>query len=54
VGLLERNEIPFRKVGTHRRVPFKDVVAYRDKSLAGRRKALDELSKQAQDPKMGY
>ena len=54
VGLLERNEIPFRKVGTHRRVPFKDVLAYREKSLAGRRKALDELSKQTQELKMGY
>jgi len=54
VGLLERHEIPFRKVGTHRRVPFKDLLIYREQSLAGRRKALDELSKQAQELKMGY
>ena len=54
VGLLEQNEIPFRKVGTHRRVPFKALLAYREKSLANRRKALDELSKQAQELNMGY
>ena len=54
VGLLEQNAIPFRKVGTHRRVLFKDLLAYREKSLVSRRKALDELSKQAQELNMGY
>jgi excisionase family DNA binding protein len=54
VGLLERNEISFRKVGTHRRILFKDLLAYREKSIASRRKALDELSKQAQELRMGY
>ncbi len=47
VGLLERNEIPHHKVGTHRRVTFKDLLAYekvRDKS---RREALDRLAADA-------
>lgn len=54
VGLLESDEIPFRKVGSHRRVFFRDVLAYREKSNASRRAALAELSKQAQELKIGY
>src|SRR5437773_878789 len=40
VGLLESDEIPFRKVGSHRRVFFRDILAYREKSIASRRAAL--------------
>jgi excisionase family DNA binding protein len=54
VELLERNEIPYRKVGTHRRVLFKELLAYREKSAASSRKALDELTKQAQELRMRY
>jgi len=50
VGLLERNEIPFRKVGAHRRVLFRDLAAYRDKNIASRRMALDELSARSAPP----
>lgn len=54
VGLLEGGALPFRKVGTHRRVMFKDLMAYRAKSQAARKSALDELTRQAQDLRMGY
>ena len=44
VGILERNEIPHHKVGTHRRVTFKDLLAYEKKRDQSRRQALDKLA----------
>jgi excisionase family DNA binding protein len=54
VSLLERGELPYRKVGTHRRIQLKDILDYRQRSLVQRRTALDELAQQAQDLQLGY
>ncbi len=54
VKLLEEGKLAFHKVGSHRRVYFRDLVAYKKQSMDVRRQALDELAKQAQDLKMGY
>ena len=54
VGLLEQNRIPFRKVGVHRRVLLRDVLAYKEQIDAERHKALDELSALSQQEQMGY
>ena len=54
VGLLEKNEVPYRKVGTHRRILFKDLLAYRERTMQQSKQLADELAGQAQELGMGY
>jgi len=54
IRLLEGGELPFRKVGTQRRVMFKDLMQYRAASQARRKDALDELTREAQELGLGY
>jgi excisionase family DNA binding protein len=44
VNLLEQKEIPHHKVGTHRRVSFKDLLLYEKKRDKTRREVLDKLT----------
>jgi excisionase family DNA binding protein len=54
VQLLEQKKLPFRLVGTHRRIRFEDVLRFKENIDAERRKVLDQLAAEAQDLKMGY
>jgi len=54
VRLLEEGKIPYRMVGTHRRVKFADLENYRLKSEEARRLAAEELTNQAQELDFGY
>lgn len=54
VGLLEKGELPFHKVGTHRRVRFGDLLAYKRRAQDARHQALDELARQGQELGLGY
>lgn len=54
VELLESGEIPYRKVGSRRRVLTADVINYKNRIDAARMETLAELSAQAQELNMGY
>jgi excisionase family DNA binding protein len=54
VEQLEKGVIPYRKVGTHRRILFKDLMAYKESMDRNRLKALEELSAIDQELKLGY
>ena len=47
--LLGKGVLSFRKVGSHRRLMFKDLLAYKQQSRADRKQALDELASHSQE-----
>jgi excisionase family DNA binding protein len=45
IQLLEKGEIPFHMVGSHRRLYVRDVMAYKVKRDTARRKTLDDMAR---------
>ena len=54
VELLEQGKIPFRKVGSHRRILFQDLMAYKQDIDRKRLKALEELAALNQELDLDY
>jgi len=54
IRLIEEGKIPFRKVGTHRRIRFDDLMGYKRNVDQDRLKALEKLAAEAQKHGMGY
>ena len=54
VKLLERGELGFTRVGTHRRIRFEDLMAYKKNCREQSDRAMDELVRQAQEDNLGY
>ncbi len=49
VSLIERQELPCRKVGSRRRLRLADVLTYREIQQARQRDAADALASEAQE-----
>lgn len=54
IGLLDSGQIPYSKVGTHRRIRLSDLMAYKSQDDAERREIADELAAEAQKLGLGY
>lgn len=54
IKLLEDGQIPYRKVGKHRRIRMEDVMNYKQAIDRERESVLDQLVADAQEQGMGY
>ncbi len=54
VKLLDRGEIPYHRVGTHRRLNVEDVLGYRELRAARRREKLRKLTELSEQVESGY
>lgn len=54
VKLLDRGDLPYHRVGTHRRLSVEDVLAYRELRAARRREKLRELTELSEQLEGGY
>lgn len=54
IKLLDNGELPYRKVGTHRRIRMEDVMNYKEAIDREREAALDQLVEDAQNLDLGY
>jgi len=54
IKLLEGGQIPYRRVGKHRRIRMEDVMNYKQTIDQQREAVLDQLVADAQEQEMGY
>jgi excisionase family DNA binding protein len=54
IKLLDAGELPFHRVGTHRRIRIEDVLAYQKRRDQTRKAALDELARLSEELPGGY
>jgi excisionase family DNA binding protein len=52
IGLLEKGAIPYRLVGSHRRIALMDLLLYKAKTDAQRKEAVDAIAAEAQELKL--
>lgn len=52
--VLNKGKVKYRKVGTHRRVRFKDLMAYKKEQYSAREATLDMLTQESEDLDLEY
>jgi excisionase family DNA binding protein len=54
IKLLDAGEIPYHRVGSHRRLRLEDVLRYRERRDSERRERLSELTRLSEEVQGGY
>ena len=54
VKQIDEGKLPSSKVGSHRRVPLRDLMRYKQQMNTARQASLDELAAEGQDLGLGY
>ena len=54
IKLLKDGQLPFSKVGTHRRISLRELMEYKRQRSEQNEAAMQELTDQAQELDMGY
>lgn len=54
VKLLDEKKIEHRKVGSHRRIRYNDLLKFKEREERARNAVLDQLAAEAQELDMGY
>jgi excisionase family DNA binding protein len=54
VKLLEDGKIPFHRVGTHRRINFRDLMTFKEATEKSQQQAMAALAAEAQELGLGY
>jgi excisionase family DNA binding protein len=54
VNLLETGRIPYQRLGSHRRIRFQDLMAFKAAAGISREEALRLLTEEAQEMRLGY
>jgi excisionase family DNA binding protein len=54
VKLLKNKQLPYKKIGSHRRLHLRDVLTYKNKMWQESEEAMQALADQAQELKLGY
>lgn len=49
IGLLDKEEIPYHMVGTHRRIRLDDLLVYKDRRDSHRRQVLREMRTESEE-----